>query len=85
MIVDPRVDRALESMRAAFSLSVAEYTIARLSVDGVRGHRELALIRNVAPSTIKKQVQHLLAKTGHACLRELVISVLTYALAWERE
>lgn len=88
MITDPLIDAALEEMRGVYALSVAEYQIARLAVDlqidrlpFVRPvAHEIAEARGVLPSTIKKQIQFLLAKTMHRTLAELVIDVLRRAL-----
>lgn len=79
MIVDERIDVALELLRRAYGVPRAELELVRLAVKGVR-RADLARARGVAPSTVKKQVQFLLDRTGHDSLLELVADVLRCAL-----
>lgn len=79
MILDARIDVALELLRRAYGVPRAELELVRLVAKG-HPRRELARLRGVAPSTTKKQIQSLLSRTGHACLLELVADVLRCAL-----
>lgn len=76
---DERVDAAVARWRERYELSRAEAAILSIAAHGTR-RSEVAEKRAVAPSTVKKQVQCLLAKTGdeslQACVSRLLREVL---------
>jgi DNA-binding CsgD family transcriptional regulator len=70
-----------DTYASARGLSRAERQIVHLAaVEGLDSHGELAKRRDVRPSTIKKQIQHLLAKTDAACLPDVSRAILCAAL-----
>lgn len=81
MIVTERIDEAIAMLAEAKGLSRAETAVLELATAGVDSHAKLAKARNVERSTIKKQIQRLLAKTGFRSLDKLTIAVLLVALA----
>lgn len=76
---DGRVDAIVERWAERYSLSPAETEVLRLSAHGSR-RAALAEKRAVAPSTVKKQVQFMLAKTGDDSLQVCVSRLLREAL-----
>lgn len=74
-----RVDYIVDRWAERHSLSRAETAILRIAAHGTR-RSDLAERRGVEPSTVKKQVQFLLAKTGDESLQTLVSRLLREAL-----
>jgi DNA-binding NarL/FixJ family response regulator len=74
-----RVDLLVDRWAERHSLSRAETAILRIAAHGTR-RSDLAEKRGVEPSTVKKQVQFLLAKTGDESLQECVSRLLREAL-----
>ncbi len=68
-------ERLLQSWRKTHRLTSAEVDLVRLSVNGV-ARDKLAEVRHVAQSTVKKQVQVLLGKTGHKSFLMLVLDFM---------
>ncbi|MBX3259296.1 MAG: response regulator transcription factor [Labilithrix sp.] len=64
---------------ARYGLTPAEEAVLALAIDG-RPRLEIAERRDVSPSTLKKQVQSLLAKTGDATLESAANRALRAAL-----
>jgi DNA-binding NarL/FixJ family response regulator len=77
--VEP-VERVTDQWRQRYGLTGAETAILLLAARGTP-RRALAAERGVAAGTVKKQVQHLLDKTGDAKLDDAVGRVLRDALA----
>jgi DNA-binding NarL/FixJ family response regulator len=74
-----RVKKVLSAWSDVYALTSAEAGILELAVGGVpRG--EIPAMRQVASSTVKKQVQNLLFKTGDVTLEGAVNRVLRAAL-----
>lgn len=78
-VASERVDLVVDRWAERHTLSGAETSILRISAHGVR-RSELAERRGVEPSTVKKQVQFLLAKTGDESLQACVSRLLREAL-----
>lgn len=78
-IAHERVDVIVDRWAARHSLSRAEAAILRIAAHGTR-RSDLADKRGVEPSTVKKQVQFLLAKTGDESLQACVSRLLREAL-----
>lgn len=76
---DKRVDAVVERWSDRYELSRAEASILRIAAHGTR-RSALPEKRAVAPSTVKKQVQALLAKTGDDSLQACVSRLLREAL-----
>lgn len=74
-----RIDRAVDEWRGRYGLSVAQEDLLRLSAHGVK-RQDIAQERDVAPSTIKKQVHEMLARTGDGSLDAAVARLLREAL-----
>jgi DNA-binding NarL/FixJ family response regulator len=64
---------------ARYGLTPAEEQVLAMAIDGYP-RNEIAARRNVTPSTLKKQVQSLLAKTGDATLESATNRALRAAL-----
>lgn len=77
--VDARVDMVVERWSERYELSPAETEILRIAAHGTR-RSALPEKRAVAPSTVKKQVQCLLAKTGDDSLQACVSRLLRETL-----
>lgn len=75
-----RLRDVLATWVASHGLTPAEEEVLALALEG-HPRREIAERRDVAPSTLKKQVQSLLSKTGDATLESAVNRVLRAALA----
>ena len=77
---DARVAALVEQWSIEYDLSAAETAILRLGTQGTTARSALAAKRGVSPSTVKKQVQKLLAKSGDdtlpACVTRLLREVL---------
>jgi DNA-binding NarL/FixJ family response regulator len=82
-IAAERVDLIVDRWAERHELSGAETDILRIAAHGAR-RSELAEKRGVEPSTVKKQVQFLLAKTGDESLQACVSRVLREALSDSR-
>lgn len=78
-IAAERVDLLVDRWGERHALSRAETAILRIAAHGTR-RSELAEKRGVEPSTVKKQVQFLLAKTGDESLQACVSRLLREAL-----
>lgn len=78
-IASERVDLIVDRWAGRHALSRAETAILRIAAHGTR-RSDLAERRGVEPSTVKKQVQFLLAKTGDESLQACVSRVLREAL-----
>lgn len=78
-VATDRVDLIVDRWAARHTLSGAETAILRIAAHGGR-RSELAEKRGVEPSTVKKQVQFLLAKTGDESLQACVSRLLREAL-----
>lgn len=78
-IATERVDMLVDRWAERHTLSRAETAILRIAAHGTR-RSELAEKRGVEPSTVKKQVQFLLAKTGDESLQACVSRLLREAL-----
>lgn len=78
-IASERVDGIVDRWTERHTLSRAETAILRIAAHGTR-RSQLAEKRGVEPSTVKKQVQFLLAKTGDESLQACVSRLLREAL-----
>lgn len=78
-LVSERVDILVDRWADRHALSRAEKEILRIAAHGTR-RSDLAEARGVEPSTVKKQVQFLLAKTGDESLQACVSRLLREAL-----
>lgn len=78
-VASERVDLLVDRWAERHSLSRAETEILRIVAHGTR-RSDLAEARGVEPSTVKKQVQFLLAKTGDESLQACVSRLLREAL-----
>ena len=76
---DQRVDALVERWAERYALSPAEMEVLRIAAHGTR-RSALAQKRAVAQSTVKKQVQFMLAKTGDDSLQVCVSRLLREAL-----
>ena len=78
-LASERIDGVVARWAKRHALSRAETSILRIAAHGTR-RSDLAEARGVEPSTVKKQVQFLLAKTGddslHACVSRLLRELL---------
>lgn len=77
---DRRINVALDRWRRAHGLTEVETELLALGARGVP-REEFEIIRNVRSDTIKKQVQHLLLKTGDTTFEAAVNSLLREAVA----
>lgn len=73
------VDVLVDRWAREFELTFAERDVLRLAAMGTK-RRDLAAARDVKPSTVKKQVQLLLAKTGDPSIEAAVNRLLREAL-----
>jgi DNA-binding CsgD family transcriptional regulator len=77
-----RILEAVRQRAARFDLSVAETHVLFLAATGVP-RSEIAAVRGVAPSTVKKQVQSLLWKVDAKSLEQAANALLVELVARE--
>lgn len=77
---DRRLSVALDRWTRGHNLTTAETELLALGAQGIP-REEFAIIRDVKPDTIRKQIQTLLAKTGEATFESAVNSLLREAVA----
>lgn len=75
-----RIERLVQAWARDHELTESEEQVLRLAALGAQRH-EIAPLRRVAPSTVKKQVNSLLAKTSQPSLDIAVTRLLRTALA----